>query len=486
MLFNSETFLFYFLPLTLLLVTSVRLVWPALLSPVLAVTSAIFYSWFSLTLLAMLLVSIAFNFLIAHRVRGRPWIFRGAVALNLLPLVAFKYLDLLGDTASKLAGYEWSALNFAIPLGISFYTLQQVGYLFDVRNGDVEPQRRPVDYFTYVAFFPQLIAGPIVRAANLFPQLTQSAIATASVLWASMALGFTWFVIGLFKKVVLADGVAPFVDELFERAAVEGVSAFYAWVAAFGYGLQLYFDFSGYSTMAVGLGLMIGLSLPFNFDTPYRSKSPQEFWRRWHITLSLFLRDQLYIPLGGNRHGAGRMAFALMVTMVIGGLWHGAGAQYAAWGAYHGALLIVAHAVFSLRARAGSSLRPALSGSIAVGFAWVTTLMAVMLGWLMFRAPTLDIAVEMMASALSVFNPLNWGALFAAKTWGGFSEALVASWPVAALLVVAIALPDVPKLIGTAREQFVSDPIRLVAACALLLISLRNLSAYSPFLYFQF
>ncbi len=343
MLFHSQAFLLLFLPPVLvgfyLLSGRFRLWW-------LLVASFAFYGYWDIRLLPLLAGSIAVNWALAAMwgrlgatERGASAPIMAGVAMNLLLLGIFKYADFIAESAAYAGGWVHDPWNIVLPLGISFFTFQQLSYLIDLRRGQA-PVYGFRDYALYVAFFPQLIAGPIVRHNELVSQFGRDPWRDGAA--ERLSRGALLLTFGLAKKVFVADRLARVADPLFQ-AAHGGLSFAESWVAAAAFGLQIYFDFSAYSDMAIGLALMFGFALPENFRSPYRSVSLRDFWQRWHMTLSRFLRDYLYVPLGGSRHGAIRTVAALMSTMLLGGLWHGAAWTFVLWGALHGLGLVVVH-----------------------------------------------------------------------------------------------------------------------------------------------
>jgi len=352
-LFNSYAFLFVFLPATLLVFMAARRGGPGLALGALTLASLGFYGWWDPRFLALLLGSAVANFAFGRALMARPadarrpWLVAGVV-FNLGLLGWFKYAGFLSANLAAL-GAPTPVLDIVLPVGISFFTFQQIAYLVDVSRG-LSDRYGFRDYLLFVAFFPQLIAGPIVHHREMMPQLLTGRGPRAE----DFAIGATLFAAGLFKKVVLADSLAPFASPVFAAAdAGLAVTTAEAWGAALAYALQLYFDFSGYSDMALGLARLFGVRLPINFDSPYQATSLIDFWRRWHMTLSRFLRDYLYIPLGGNRQGPARRWVNLMITMALGGLWHGAGWGFLIWGLIHGAGLAANHAWRSAAPRLG-------------------------------------------------------------------------------------------------------------------------------------
>ncbi len=384
MLFNSQPFVIVFLPTVLAGYYALssrrapRQAWVIL-------SSLVFYGWWDLRFVPLLAGLTVANWLVVHwfgRSRSAS-IPVGGVVLNLAVLLLFKYADFIGRNVSGLFGATWHAWHLILPLGISFFVFQKISYLIDLKRGDRHIYGF-LDFCMFVMFFPQLIAGPLVRHNEIIDQF--HADPRSPALWENLGRGFALFLIGFAKKTLLADTLAQLVDPLFSRAAITALTAVESWLATGAYTLQIYFDFSGYSDMAIGLALMFGLRLPFNFDAPYRSISIRDFWRRWHMTLSRFLRDYLYIPLGGNRCGPMRQAMNVVVTMLLGGLWHGANWTFVVWGGLHGAALACNH----LSSEAGLRLpRP-------VG--WMLTLLFVMAAWTLFRSPDFGTAGAMLSS----------------------------------------------------------------------------------------
>jgi D-alanyl-lipoteichoic acid acyltransferase DltB (MBOAT superfamily) len=400
MLFNSPEFIFGFLPLTLCgfflsarLGARVALAW-------LTLASLVFYAWWKPAWLALMLASMVFNFFVGRTLALSPLdgSFRrraliGAITLNLAVLVYFKYAGFLVENVAWVTGstVHWTAGE--LPLGISFFTFTQLAFLVDVyqrKAVDLDPLR----YGLFVTYFPHLIAGPVLHHEQVMPQFARPDILRPSA--ERLAEGGVVFVLGLFKKVVLADAFGGYANPAFGAAAHEPVSFFASWGAALSYTLQLYFDFSGYCDMAIGLGLMIGVQLPLNFHSPYKAQNISEFWRRWHMTLSRFLRDYLYIPLGGNRVGPQRRSINLMATMLLGGLWHGAGWTFVVWGGLHGLYLMLHQAWLRARGRwPGRALGPPAGAAWGM-LGWLLTFLAVVVGWVIFRAPNMAAAYEML------------------------------------------------------------------------------------------
>ncbi|HEX2727061.1 MAG TPA: MBOAT family O-acyltransferase, partial [Beijerinckiaceae bacterium] len=370
MLFNSVAFVFVFLPVTLALYALAgRAAGPAGARAALLAASLFFYSWWDIRFLPVLITSYLINYVAGLALGATPpgahgarLLLAGSIGVNLMMLGYFKYIAFLVVTLNHAAGLTIAVPAVLLPLGISFFTFPQITYLVHVyRSGKAE--RDPVRYGLFVAFFPQALAGPVTYAREMLPQFSHPAMGRLMAM--DVAVGLAIFVIGLFKKVVLADSVAPYADLVF-GAAAHGArpTLIEAWLGVLAYTFQIYFDFSGYSDMAIGLARMFGIPLPLNFHSPYKATSIIEFWRRWHISLSRFLRDYLYIPLGGNRHGGARRLANLMITMVLGGLWHGAGWTFVIWGALHGLYLVVNHLWRMLGARLGAPSPGWLAGPL--------------------------------------------------------------------------------------------------------------------------
>jgi D-alanyl-lipoteichoic acid acyltransferase DltB (MBOAT superfamily) len=498
MLFNSYAFILLFLPLTYALWMAARrfagISWAI---AALLVASLVFYGASAQVELLLLLAAIVLNHHLAgviyrHRLtpRGRAWM-RLAVAGNLLFLFVFKYTGFVTQTAADVFGWPAIAVHIALPIGISFYTFQQIAYLVDVARGEGEPW--PLSrYALFVVFFPHLIAGPIVHHRELIPQFASGA-RTARI--GDLAVGLSIFTIGLAKKVLVADSFALIASPVFNAAAQGAQPGLLdAWAAAVAYALQIYFDFSAYSDMAIGLGRMFGIVLPINFASPYKATSIIEFWRRWHITLSRFLRDYLYIPLGGNRSGPMRQRLNLFLTMLLGGIWHGAGWTFVLWGALHGLMLVAAHL---WRRHLGRHRLPALP-------AQALTLLAVVLAWVPFRAADLPTTWRVYAGLVGL-GPDTPGlpvpSLLPALAAGALPALLV-------LLVgwgIALLAPNTQTLLqgfqpglaspgyATGIEGPVGDghawrpsPTQAMALGALLAVCILSLGRASEFIYFQF
>ena len=401
MLFNSAVFLFIFLPVvltgyyTLRAVGLFRFIYPWLVA-----SSFFFYAWWEPVYLVILIASIAVNFLLGRALSkasgsGRRGLLAVGVALNLGSIGVFKYTGFAADTINLVAGTELPVVQLLLPLGISFFTFQQITYLLAAYRGDTRDEPL-LHYALFVSFFPQLVAGPIVHHGEMLPQF--ELLQRRRIRAVRLAAGASLFVIGLFKKTVVADTVAYYADLAFNQAGQSGgIDAITAWMGALSYTFQLYFDFSGYSDMAIGLGLLFGIRLPVNFNSPYRARSIVQFWTCWHISLCRFLRDSVYIPLGGNRTSLPRWVSNLFITMLLAGLWHGAGWTFVAWGAWHGLFLIINHLWGRWRDRTDREL-PSTPGFFGRWIAWGTTFLIVVLGWVLFRSESFATAQTMLAA----------------------------------------------------------------------------------------
>jgi len=468
MLFNSYQFIFIFFPAVLGLYFAISRWGRQARLGLLFTASMVFYGWWDARFLALLVLSMTGNFIIGQRltvaarydqVRAERFWLTVGVALNLLVLGAFKYANFFAANVDLLAGTHFSFGNIILPLGISFFTFEQIGYLVDIKRGHRYPAD-PLSYAVFVSFFPRLVAGPILRYSEIEPQLAPSTTPRPSV--EDLAIGLTIFFIGLAKKSFLADGVGAYVLPGFSAAhAGNHVEFFTAWGSVLAYTCQLYFDFSGYSDMAIGAARCFGIIFPLNFASPYKSGNIIEFWHRWHITLSRFLRDYLYIPLGGNRHGKLRRYSNLLLTMLLGGLWHGANWTFVCWGGLHGIYLMTNHGWDAIAGRVSfiARLRATFCWRI---IAWLLTFIAVVIGWVFFRSPDFTTAVHLLNgmtggngavlpnALLSLPEPLRYALSSLGIRFGFGSGATFVStylW-VAALLFVALTMPNTQELLA--------------------------------------
>ncbi|WOI53140.1 MBOAT family protein [Parvularcula sp. LCG005] len=462
MVFAGVPFLFYFLPVLLAAYFIVPMRMRAGRNLVLLVGSLIFYAWGEGSYVLLLLLSIFMNHLIAHRLGrtalARRWLI-GGVAANLLLLGWFKYAGFFGRSIGL-----GEIADPHLPLGISFFTFQAISYLVDVARQEAKPARRLIDSALYIASFPQLIAGPIVRFQTIATALTERRETIAL-----FAEGVRIFLLGLGQKVLFANLAAGPADAIFALPA-DGLSPVLAWIGMVAYSLQIFFDFAGYSNMAIGLGLMVGFRFPANFATPYCAQSVTEFWRRWHMTLSRWFRDYLYIPLGGNRHGEGRTIANLWIVFLLCGLWHGAAWTFVLWGAWHGLFL-------SVERLARQHTRWTLPRPLR----HLYLLVAVMFGWVLFRADTLSHAGDLYTALLG-----RQGT--DALPLAAYLPGMTGLW----LGVAALFATPLPQLIMTGLMNraplAVSAPSTIIGfsllfvACAAFVAG----GAYNPFIYFRF
>jgi D-alanyl-lipoteichoic acid acyltransferase DltB (MBOAT superfamily) len=520
MLFNSHVFIFLFLPAALAGFFALAGASRALAAAWLTACSLFFYGWWNPAFVGLLAASILFNYAMGVAIvrargaaRGSAPRARGllavAIAADLAVLAYFKYANFFLDNVNALTGAGFDPGEIVLPLGISFFTFTQIAFLVDAWQGKAE-EYNPVHYALFVTYFPHLIAGPILHHREMMPQFARGA--TYRPDYEAMAAGLTIFVIGLFKKVIVADGIAAYVGPVFDAPQAGATLTFLeAWCGALAYTFQLYFDFSGYSDMAVGLSLLFGIRLPINFHSPYKAVNIIDFWRRWHMTLSRFLRDYLYVPLGGNRRGRARRYLNLLVTMLLGGLWHGAAWTFVLWGALHGVYLAVNHAWRALRARLGHDLDRSTPWGRAAGC--LVTFLAVVAGWVVFRADSVESAAAILR-AMAGLNGLVVPDAWLAR-WGGFGQWLAAhgvvfgATPALArtgvvhwiwiLLIVVWLAPNtqqimaasrpalgVPADSAAARWPWRASAAYAVATAAMALVVLVNLHRHSEFLYFQF
>ncbi len=454
MVFASPIFLFAFMPLAVGLCMLAR--WtkrPWVRNGLLLLFSLAFYAWGEPTYVFLMLGAILANYLLAFRVRESRLVFVCAVALDLGMLAVFKYLDLLISAANGLFRLNLPGAHLALPIGISFYTFQILSYVIDVRRGDVPPARNLVDFAAYVSMFPQLIAGPIVRYVDVAADLRRlnGDISTA-------AAGARRFCMGLAKKVLLANTLASAADTAFGMTGSLNFGG--AWAGLIAYALQIYFDFSGYSDMAIGLGKMLGFSFPENFRYPYVSLSVKEFWRRWHLSLSTWFRDYLYIPLGGSRRGKGRTLLNLLIVFALCGLWHGANWTFLLWGLWHGLFLCLERLSFMKK----------LQEALPKWVRWCYTALVVLLGWVLFRADNLGMALQYAGNLFSLEG-----------VW--ISEVLTVQSGAALLAGIVCCLPlPRPRQNALTETVYTLIALALLAACALCLAG----GTYNPFIYFRF
>ncbi|MDR2852324.1 MAG: MBOAT family protein [Burkholderiaceae bacterium] len=496
MLFNSYAFIFFFFPIVLLGFFLIGRRHARTAAGFLALASLFFYGWWSIKVLPLLLISVCFNYWAGMRVTPAPDRADGtrkkmlvfALVVNLLVLAVFKYADFfLGTVNAGLGAADIKPLpllDVVLPIGISFYTFTQIAFLVDCWEGKVH-ERRFVHYLLFVSYFPHLVAGPVLHHAQMMPQFADEA--TYRIDWNKIALGLSIFTFGLAKKLLIANPMGEYADMVFNGVHAGAHPSLYtAWLGVLAYTLQIYFDFSGYSDMAVGLSLCLGVKLPLNFMSPYKSTSIIEFWRRWHISLSTFLRDYLYIPLGGNRKGKARRYINLFLTMLLGGLWHGAAWTFVLWGALHGVYLVINHlwnAVVRKNRKANTVER-------VIG--WILTFLCVMIAWVVFRAPDMTTAVTLYKGMLGLngINPVIFSEFAIPYRKPEFFHLVILSMFICLALPQTITLyrwiPYPQRLAGRPVLARTATVITALVVLVLLGASISKLGTYSPFLYFQF
>ncbi|MBX7250412.1 MAG: MBOAT family protein [Candidatus Promineofilum sp.] len=469
MIFSSFQFLAFLLVVMALLIVVPGQRWRKL---TLILASYYFYAYWDWRFLILLLLNTVVNAFLgkamytATDARRKKSILIASLVFNLGVLAFFKYFNFFIDSADYILsplGFHLETVSIILPVGISFFTFESISYVIDIFRGTTKPAESFSDYALFVAFFPRLVAGPIVRPADYLPQLKKPIGIRGDNVWAGAQI----FTVGLFKKLILADSVAPFVNQVFADPSY--YSGATVWLAVFAYAIQIYCDFSGYSDMAIGIARMLGFHLNRNFHMPYISTSVAEFWNRWHISLSTWLRDYLYIPLGGNRKGSRRTYLNLMITMLLGGLWHGASWNFVIWGGVHGGALGVN--------RYWERVVKMKATPIGRVLAWAATFLFVCVVWVLFRAPNTATMLAMYSKMLFInADGVQWY-----YQW----------FFVAALLMVVGHLIGIYRDRAGAKELvFFDSPYSFKAAFAmsavLLLIYLFAPTNTNPFIYFQF
>ena len=494
MLFTTAAFALLFLPIVLLGYFVIGRRSQGWAAGWLLAASIFFYGYWMPEVTLLLLGSIAINFWIGQRMMAangrdnralaRRWLVSGIV-IDLGVLSVFKYADFFVANLNAALGTQAPLLGLVLPIGISFYSFTQIAYLVDTYQGKVT-ESNPVHYGLFVTYFPHLVAGPVLHHAQMMPQFArrETYVPDAGRLCAGLAI----FTIGLAKKVVAADGVSPYADAVFNAAdAGTAITLEEAWIGALAYTVQLYFDFSGYSDMAIGISWLFNVRLPFNFDSPYKATSISDFWRRWHISLSTFLRDYLYIALGGNRKGEVRRYVNLAATMVLGGLWHGASWAFVIWGALHGTFLMINHGWRALvGARALALLDRSRAWSVV---SWALTLLCVVAAWVFFRAHTHDGALRVLAAMAGLAAPLSestalWNA--------GLQPGAALAW-IVPLLGLAVFAPNsnrigewlLERAAHSGAARVVVGTLGAAGVLALVLVNAER-DSVSAFIYFNF
>ncbi len=514
MLFNSSEYLFLFLPVVFLVFiylartgnTGAQILW-------LVLASIFFYgSWKPIYLISLFL-SMGINFSIGRILSrqdrwGRYSILVFGVSANLASLAYFKYANFFIENVNAGFGTQWNLGEIILPLAISFYTFTQIAYLVDAWRGEAK-EYSFLHYCLFVTFFPHLIAGPLMHHQEIIPQFAR--LRPREELWPDIGVGLTIMTIGMFKKVVLADSLALYVDPLFDSAARGGtINTIDSWIATIGFSLQIYFDFSGYTDMAIGSARLFGIRLPENFRSPYKASSIIEFWRRWHMTLSRFLRDYLYISLGGNRYGSVRRYRNLFITMLLGGLWHGAAWTYVIWGGLHGLYLCINHAWRAICGRLG--LEGFRESPLLTPVYILITALAWSLAFVVFRAADVHSAIAIVTPGFTQFSIQPTTTLqqpisesFLGQCFAAMGVGVGSYLPVYTLLaicaficwflpntqqymrrydpVIGEVYSDSPGLVGMHWQP---GWVTAGVMALLLSISLLSMSAVTEFIYFQF
>jgi len=457
--------------------------------------SLFFYGWWNPAYLGLIVLSMLFNYSMGTFLCGKyanKLQLSFGIAVNLGLLGYFKYANFFVDNLNVIMGSSYNLEHIILPLAISFFTFQQIAYLIDAYRKETK-EYNFLHYCLFVTFFPQLLAGPIVHHREMMPQFGRTSTFHFNPKY--MEIGITMFGIGLFKKVILADGIAVYATPVFDAAANGTVlTVVDAWLGTLAYTFQLYFDFSAYSDMAIGIGLMFGIRLPVNFKSPYKATNIIDFWRRWHITLSTFLRDYLYFPLGGNRKGASRRYINLMITMLLGGLWHGAGWTFVIWGGLHGLYLVINHSWHALQRKLGCNLHK--SNMAGRSLSRVLTFLAVAVAWVFFRADDFGTATSILNS---MFIP-HQGALLTTHLFKD-DMTMEMVW-LFSLSMIIWFLPNLQEwtqyrtddqtrklesshyIMG--KIQFQPTTLWAVLTAGMTLAAILGLTRISEFLYFQF
>ena len=481
MLFNSYIFIFAFLPVTFFVYFYLNKIGRVRLARLFLVLSSLFfYSWWNLKYLPIILVSMLFNYYAGLALTKLPasrkkyLLFLG-ISFNLGLLIYFKYRDFLVENLNRIADTQIALAHLALPLAISFFTFQQIAYLVDSYRGETR-EYDLLNYANFVTFFPQLIAGPIVHHKEMMPQFASSE--NKHIRFENIAKGVFIFSIGLFKKVVIADTFAQWASAGFDHA--QSLTMAEAWVTSLSYTFQLYFDFSGYTDMAIGAALLFNIRLPINFDSPYKATSIRDFWRRWHITLSRFLKAYIYIPLGGNRKGELRTYGNLMITFLLGGIWHGAGWTFLFWGFLHGVALVIQR----VWEKTGIRLHTLV--------AWFITFNFINIAWVFFRAKEWEDAVKVLKGMFvgEPVLPLSWkeylSFLSSDLQFGNWLQSVsrdpyTGYWILIGFVTVLLFKNSIELL-----RSFRPSVWHLLWSALLFLVSLSMLSNVSEFLYFNF
>ena len=487
MIFSSHEYIFFFLPIVFFgyyYLNSKRLIDAS--KAFLVFSSIFFYSWWNIYYLPIILSSMLVNYVLGKyfakkdiagkqkKISDKSMLIFG-ISLNVGLLGYFKYTDFLIENINFVTNENIPTLNLALPLAISFFTFQQIAYLVDSHRQETQ-EYDFLNYALFVTFFPQLIAGPIVHHKEMMPQFAN--VRNKVKNYKNISIGLFIFSIGLFKKVVIADTFAIWAGNGFDRAEI--LTLFEAWATSLSYTFQLYFDFSGYTDMAIGAALLFNIKLPINFNSPYKALDIQDFWRRWHITLSRFLRDYVYIPLGGNKQSNNRTYINLFVTFLIGGVWHGAGWTFVIWGMLHGGAIVI-HRVWK---KSGYKMNTFL--------AWLVTFNFINASWVFFRAENIESAKKVLFGMIGLDGILLHPYMeekFSFLIYYGveFGMWLTLSEPKKFVLLIFLSFFIISlKNSDTIQKSLRASVFSLIAILILLSYSILNISSYSDFLYFDF
>lgn len=468
MLFNSYVFIFAFLPVTVIvyfLLNRFRYVFIA--NCWLALSSLLFYSWWNISYLPLMLGSIVFNYTVGRLLQGiradssnrrkRKTLLVVGISGNIILLGYFKYADFFLINLSEISGHDWPLLELILPLGISFFTFTQLAYLVDTYKNKAR-EYNLVNYILFVTFFPHLIAGPILHHSEMMPQFDR--LRNKIWNWRNASIGMYIFCIGLFKKVVIADTFATFANDGFTNAT----HFFDSWVASLSYTFQLYYDYSGYTDMAIGIALLFNIKLPQNFNSPYKAVNIQDFWRRWHMTLSRFLRDYIYIPLGGNRLGEFNMLRNIVITFLIGGLWHGAGWTFLFWGLLHG----IGQVIHRLWSKLGIVMPRWV--------AWLITFQFINLTWVFFRAESWAQSIRILRGMAGIHG----------VSLSQLNEQLFSLLPAIALICIFLLIVVFTSNSSERADTFRPSWGKASLMAILSVVSILFFNQISEFLYFNF
>lgn len=491
MLFNSYEFLFAYLPVVFIFFFFIAKKNHRHAATFLGVASLFFYAWFSIKSLPLLLGSIVINYLFGLKIseKQNKKLLIIALIFNLGLLSFFKYANFFIENSNSIIAISsqstWSisALDIALPIGISFFTFTQIAFLVDCYQGKVR-EKNFSHYLLFVTYFPHLIAGPVLHHAQMMPQFADKK--TYQINYEKIALGILIFTTGLAKKILIANPLGEYADTFFNAITPESTPSFAnSWLGTLAYTFQIYFDFSGYTDMAIGLSMLFGIKLPINFNAPYQATGMIDFWRRWHISLSTFLREYLYIPLGGNRHGIGRRYINLLITMVLGGLWHGANWTFILWGMAHGLLLSINHYWQSL------SISQYLDKRLMKPIWWAITFVMICFTWVIFRVDHIDHLAPIFKGLIGAHGFDNVKTIW---DFGNLKASTLYNLVAISLLIVWLGKPS-HKVEGflmalNKKTSWISQQVKIytlsVGIFLLMLYCINQVGSYNPFLYFQF